>query len=263
MKEILHFAHGNGFPSLCYKQMLNQLEPFFDCHVIEKVGHTPKFPVTENWHYLVDEIEDNIKKISPNRPVIAVGHSLGGVLSVMLAIENPELFKAIILLDSPLIGKIKSSALKFCKIFGFIDRVTPAHQSKSRRHYWPDKQSAITYLKSRYLFKDFTDKCLDDYITYGMKKDEAGGYALCFNPRIEYQIYRTMPHILYKCEGKLTVPTALIYGRKSNIIKASVLRYMKKHYNVAGFPIEGGHMFPMEHPEETAKLIISTINKLI
>lgn len=263
MKEIIHFAHGNGFPSMCYKQLLNELEVNFDCYVIDRIGHSPHFPVTDNWHLLTHEIEDNIRKISPNKPVIAVGHSLGGVLSAMLAIDKPHLFKAIILLDSPLIGRIKSHTLWLCKTFGVIDRVTPAFQSKARRRYWENKKSLIDYLRNRKLFENFSDACLEDYITYGMQQDEAGGYSLRFNPCIEYQIYRTMPHNLFKNKGKLKVPTALIYGKNSNIIKASDLMYMKKNYNITSFPIEGGHMFPLEHPEKAGKLIIKTIRELL
>jgi len=56
--------------------------------------------------------------LQASEPVIAVGHSLGGVLSLMASIEAPHLFKAIVLLDAPIIGRLKSSLIRLSKNTG-------------------------------------------------------------------------------------------------------------------------------------------------
>ncbi|HHT0593081.1 TPA: alpha/beta fold hydrolase [Legionella anisa] len=260
MKELIHFAHGNGFPALCYKQMLDQLEKEFDYCYIDKIGHDPLFPVGENWHNLVLEVIASVKK-QADRPVVAVGHSLGGILSVLAAAEQPELFKAVIMLDSPLIGTFKSSMVRLAKALGIIDRVTPAFRTRSRRIYWKDHDQLMSYLKTRELFKTFTDACLNDYITYGLEyKDD--GYHLRFDRHIEYQIYRTIPHIIPNYEGKLLIPISLIYGDKSTVVGKMDVRYMKKYFNVTSHKIKGTHLFPMEHPEIVAKQIIKVVSGL-
>ncbi len=66
---------------------------------------------------------------------------------------------------------------------------------------------------------------------YGLRK-EKDGYHLRFNREIEYQIYRTIPHVLYQYEKKLIVPAALIYGDKSRVVDKFDLRYMKKHHGI-------------------------------
>ncbi len=260
MKEVLHFAHGNGFPSPCYKQLLQQLQQKFDCCYIDRVGHSPDFPVSENWHHLVNEVIDSIQTQS-SQPVIAVGHSLGGVLSLLAAIEQPLLFRAVIMLDSPLLGRFKSSIVRFSKALGVIDRVTPAFRTRERREHWENREQVVTYLKSRKLFKTFTDVCLNDYIEHGMQKND-DGYSLRFDPKIEYQIYRTIPHILHKYKGKLHVPTALIYGNKSNVVDSADIRYMEKSYGVLSYETKGTHMYPMEYPEDTCALILDVVDKL-
>jgi len=53
MKEVIHFAHGNGFPSPCYRQLLSGLEKEYDVKYIDRIGHNPLYPITENWHFLV------------------------------------------------------------------------------------------------------------------------------------------------------------------------------------------------------------------
>jgi pimeloyl-ACP methyl ester carboxylesterase len=260
MKELIYFAHGNGFPSLCYKQMLDCLAHEFDyCH-IDRVGHNPLFPVGENWHNLVLEVIASIRK-QADRPVIAVGHSLGGVLSLLAAIEQPDLFKAVIMLDSPLIGPFKSSMVRLAKTLGIIDRITPAFRTRGRRMHWEEHDQLIKYLKTRDLFKTFTDECLNDYITYGLDyKDD--GYYLRFDRDIEYQIYRTVPHVIPNYEGKLLTPSALIYGDKSTVVGKMDVRYMKKKFNVISYKTKGTHLFPMEHPQNVAKQIINIISCL-
>lgn len=257
MKEKLYFAHGNGFPAQCYSQLLKQLSIWYDCFYIDMIGHNPLFPVTENWHLLVNELLDDIQS-KVKQPVIAVGHSLGGVLSFFAAIEQPHLFKAVIMIDSPLLGRFKSNMLKLAKIMKVIDRVTPALRTRSRREHWRTKDELITYLKSRDLFKTFTTKCLQDYIDYGCELTTTG-YKLRFDRHIEYLIYRTIPHILHEYKGKLQVPAGLIFGEKSTVVTQRDAQYMRTHYNISSAQLPGTHMLPMEFPEEVA----NTINKLL
>lgn len=261
MRELIHFAHGNGFPSMCYKQLLEQLEYRFDYCYIDKIGHDPLFPVTENWQHLVSEVIQSVKS-QANQPVIAVGHSLGGVLSLLAAIKEPLLFKAVIMLDSPLIGRFKSSLIRLAKIFGMIEKMTPAYKTLGRRVYWPDYDKLTHYLKSRDLFKTFSPECLSDYITYGMEHKE-DGYYLRFNSHIEYQIYMTIPHVLPAFEGKLTLPGVLIYGDKSRVVDRMDIRYMKKYFNVTSIKIPGTHLFPMECPKEAAHKIIDAVDAIL
>lgn len=186
---------------------------------------------------------------------------MGGVLNLLAAIEHPELFKMVIMLDSPLIGTFKSSMVRLAKALGIIDRVTPAFRTRGRRMYWENKEQLINYLKTRDLFKTFTDACLNDYITYGLEYKE-DGYYLRFDRHIEYQIYRTIPHVIPTYEGKLSVPAALIYGDKSTVVGKMDVRYMKKYFNVASYKTKGTHLFPMEYPEIVAMQIIKIISGL-
>ncbi|CEK10472.1 alpha/beta fold hydrolase [Legionella hackeliae] len=261
MRELIHFAHGNGFPSRCYLQLLQALETQYDYCYIDKIGHNPLFPVTENWHLLVDEVIASVEQQSTT-PVIAVGHSLGGVLSLLAAIEKPSLFKAVVMIDSPLLGRFKSSIVRLAKALGIIDRVTPAFRTRGRREHWQSEEQIIEYLKSRDLFKTFAPACLQDYIEHGLRKTKEG-YILEFDRHIEYLIYRTIPHTLHEYEGKLTVPATLIYGDKSTVVDRLDIRYMKKHYNISSVKMSGTHMLPMEMPEQIAHQIFTVLNAIL
>ena len=83
-RAIIHFAHGNGFPSLAYRKLMNQLEMYgYEVIYIGKIGHNNDYPITDNWPYLVDELLLSIEK-QADAPVIAVGPSLGGMIRVVI-----------------------------------------------------------------------------------------------------------------------------------------------------------------------------------
>lgn len=260
MTDVIYFAHGNGFPSLCYRQLLDVLATRHECNYIDTIGHDPRFPVTENWDFLVDELLANIRK-QCSEPVIGLGHSLGGVLTLLAAIKEPALFKSIVMIDSPLFGRFKSSMVRLAKSLGMIDRLTPAHRTRGRRLHWQTREELVTYLKSRPLFRTFSDACLEDYIQFGFKKTDAG-YQLVFNTHIEYLIFRTIPHHLPHYEGQLQVPASLIYGDKSSVVDRFDVRYMTKKYHVNCYRLKGTHMLPMEHPEAVAKKIFCIVDEL-
>ncbi|MDF1678282.1 MAG: alpha/beta hydrolase [Legionellaceae bacterium] len=261
MKPVLHFAHGNGFPSPCYKQLLTLLEAVFDCCYIDKIGHTDTFPVEDNWQNLVDEVLESIRTQS-KEPVIAVGHSLGGVLSILAALKRPELFRAVILLDSPILSHFRARAVQLSKKMGWIDRVTPAHRTRTRRTHWKTREAALQYFKRRDLFKRFDDACLSDYIDYGMTHDTTG-YTLRFDVEIEYQIYRALPHTFTSYPKQLKVPAMLLYGSESNVIYPGDRRRMLQGYGIQSLKTQGTHMFPFEYPRETAALILKCLNSML
>lgn len=257
MREMIHFAHGNGFPSLCYSELFKRLETKYDLCYIDRIGHNPTYPVTESWDYLIEEIIDSVKRQS-SQPVIALGHSLGGVLSLLAAIREPQLFKSVIMIDSPLLGPFKSTMVRLAKALGVIDRITPASRTRGRRESWQDREELIHYLGNRELFKTFTEQCIADYIDYGLQKN-AEGYFLRFDRHIEYMIYRTIPHGLSQYEGRLTVPASVIYGDKSTIVYGADIRYMKKHYQIKAHKMPGTHMLPFEDPEGVSQQIFAIL----
>ena len=261
MREKIHFAHGNGFPSQCYSQLFKALTPHYECCFIDKIGHNPLYPVTENWTYLVDELIASVRS-QANEPVIALGHSLGGVLSMLAAIKEPSLFKAVVMLDAPLLGRMKSSMVKLAKLLGVIDHVTPAHRTRGRKQRWQSKEQLMTYLKSKPLFKTFSEACLQDYVDFGLQK-QADGYHLVFDSHIEYLIFRTIPHHLHQYAGKLTVPTALIYGAQSDVVDRFDVQNMRQRFHVKCFEIKGRHMFPMEAPEAVAEHIFRVLDAIL
>ncbi|WP_269531927.1 alpha/beta fold hydrolase [Chitinimonas sp. BJYL2] len=259
-KPALHFSHANGFPAGCYREMLGQLEPRYEIGYIDTLGHNPRFPVTDCWPNLVAETLDYIEK-NYDEPVIAVGHSLGGFLSFLSALQKPDYFKAIVLLDSPIFSRRTSLALKTAKLFGLIERITPGNGTRKRRRDWEDHEAAFRYFRDKKAFAEFTDASLRAYVEAGTIP-HAEGVRLRFDPEVEYQIYCGLPHIFPRYRGTLKVPTGFIGGARSAYVHPSDITQMREHFGIVIDSLDAGHLFPFEQPVQAAERIEAMIARL-
>lgn len=256
-KQIIHFAHANGFPAKTYNKLFYFLEDDFEIGFIERHGHNPDFPVTHDWKFLKDELKNEIQNSYKN-PVIGIGHSLGGVLHLLAAAENPGLYKQIILLDAPVISRLSSFGLKILKRANLMEKYSPARLTKFRRSVWQNETEAFEHFKKKEKFKDFDEDVLWDYVKHATEKSEKG-IELIFNPSIEARIYETIPVNLPKLRGKLKIPVSYIGGSNSREARLAKLGFMKKHFSINFYFLEGSHLFPLENPEKTARFIKKAI----
>ncbi len=253
IKKVIHFAHANGFPARTYSKIFDFLRHNYEIGFLERHAHDPQFPVTDGWNFLKDELRAEIKRRYDD-PIVGVGHSLGGVLHFLVAIENPHLYRKIILLDAPIISRLSSRGLHALKLTKLIDRFTPAQITVYRRNLWRTKEEAFEHFKKKEKFAAFDEDVLRDYVEYGTTETEKG-FELFFRPSVEAEIYRTIPHNLPQFRGRLTVPTAYIGGSDSREAKMARLSFMRKHFSIDFHFVAGSHLFPFEKPLETAALI--------
>lgn len=256
----LHFSHANSFPCGSYAQMLDALACEYDVGFIEMLGHDPRYPVTDCWPNLVRQSLDYIQA-RYNQPVIAVGHSLGGFVSFLCAIERPELFRAVVLLDSPIFCRYVSTMLWLGKRLGFIERLTPGRGSRTRRSEWPSVDAAMGHFRDKAMFASFDPACLRDYVQNGTVPSE-NGVRLKFEPEVEYRIYCGLPHIFPGLRGRLQVPTGFIGGRHSAYVRRADLWHMRRHFGIELAQFDGGHLFPMEKPIAAADAVRDMIASL-
>jgi len=245
---VLHFSHANGFPAACYRKMFSCLGSGFDIRYVNTIGHDPRHPVTDGWPHLVAELIEQVER--HGGPVLGVGHSLGGYLTALAALKRPALFRAIILLDSPILDRWRGTVFSMVKRFGLADRVTPAGLTRDRRAAWASPDEAYAHFRNKRAFRDFDPECLRDYVTLGMRPCPEG-VQLAFDPSIEYRIYRTFPHDLARDLHRLRVPAGVICGRESAESRRLGLATTRRHFRVAR--VAGSHLFPFEHPEDAAR----------
>lgn len=252
MSQQVFFAHANGFPSGTYGKLFAALAPEFNVAHLHQHAHDPRFPVDDNWLNLVDELIHHLEQ--QPEPVWGVGHSFGGVLHLHAALRCPQLYKGVVMLDSPVLTRTDQWVIRAAKRFGFIDRLTPAGRTLGRREEFSDLAAARQYFAGKSLFREFDPQCFDDYLQHGLHP-VGDRLRLRFDPATEISIYRGVPHISPGRARQLKVPLALVRGHSSRVV-------MRHHvYGVGRLPMgeslsmPGGHMFPLERPQDTAQML--------
>jgi len=257
-QPLLHFAPANGFPGGSYRSLFKPLEASYRIVSLDRLGHHPRYPVGHNWQSLASELLEHLDDRCGQEPVIGVGHSLGGVVTYLAALQAPERFQQLILLDPPLMTGLDSLGLKLAKRLGFIDRVTPAGITRGRRSTWPDKEAARKYFQSKKLFSRFHPQALADYVEAGTEADANHGVRLRFEPRVEVAIFRNLADHLSGSHKKLQVPVSLIRGMESDLMTVARERKLRR-MGFTCYQVPGGHMFPLENPEMTRRTLLQAI----
>jgi len=240
--------------------MLGELGRHYRVGWIEAIGTDPRYPVSEGWPRLVSQLIDEIERARHGAPVYAVGHSLGGYLTLLAALRRPDLFRAIVLLDAPVIGALRGRVLGATKRLGIVDRVTPAGAVRDRRSHWDSRAQARQHFRTRRLFRNFAEQCLDDYVRHGLVERD-GALRLRIDPAIEYQIYRTIPHHMSRGLRSLRVPAGFIGGERSDVVRRAGLAATRKVCALR--MVAGGHLFPLEHPLEAAAAVVGLLGELV
>jgi pimeloyl-ACP methyl ester carboxylesterase len=260
-KPLLHFCHGNSFPSGTYRQMLDALGAHYEVHRTDMVGHDPRYPVDDNWSNLVDELIADIER--HGRPAILVGHSLGGMLSTMAAARRPQLARCVVMLDSPVVAGWRALAWRLVKLLGKGSRVSPGRFSERRRNIWPDRAAAHAHFMSKDIFKAWAPGVLDDYLDVGLKPHPEG-VQLRFDRGVETAIYNSLPHHMGQLIGRdFPVPVGFIGATRSEELRQAGLSSTRKLVGDHFVMTEGSHLYPLEHPERAARLVHEMVLRLL
>lgn len=258
-KPLIQFSHANGFPGSTYQQIYSSLRDFYDIDYIDTYAGEEEYQVTDNWSDLTQQLIDRIR--NHNKPVIAIGHSLGGVLSLMAASKCPDLIKMVIMLDAPYFAWHKRIGILFMKLLDKTHILTPGGRNVlSRRREWSSVDEVIEYMGTKSLFDGFSPECLRDWARYATYEIGAKR-RLKIDPEIEYRIYGTLPHIGIPRSVMKKLNVVSIVGKNTNVVGWLDRFIMKNYYGVKMHTLPGGHMFPFQHPKATSALIHEIISK--
>lgn len=266
--ETLHFAVANGFPPGVYTPLLM---PFTGQYRVislppRALWGSPPPAEQVNWRDSVTrDLLDGLRHHNL-RNVIAVGHSFGGIASMLAVLAEPERFKALILLDPTILSHEVIAGLEALKAQDAMDQMPLAARALKRRRDFASHDEAFDYFRVRSLFADWDDAALKLYVQHGTRASEGGGVTLTWTP--EWEAYYFMNGYtgiwsdLPALDGQ--VPTLIIRGAESDTFIASSAEEVRRllpsaHYaEVAGH----GHLFPMSNPAETGRLMKSFLDAL-
>ncbi len=263
-KPVIHFAHANGVPSKVYQKLFDQLSDQYEVVYVPLIGPDKRYPITNQWPHLVDQIIDSVVQQGKGQPVIGLGHSLGSVLTLMASYKRPDLFSQVIMLDPPLIVGRHAFAFHMAKLFHpkTVDKLTPAGLSVRRRDHWDSREQASESLRPKGFYKDFDPDCFQAYIDFALTEDPLrGGVTLTIPKADEVAIFRTNPSLWWLPTPKPKMPVHLLVGQNSAFYKRGFPQLTQRKLGIPFRVTEGGHMFPLEHPTEVVALLKSLIQQ--
>lgn len=259
---VLHFVHANSFPAGTYRLFFEHLRHHYDVQALPMHAHNPDYPVTNGWPHLMRELQDELAA-RYSEPVILVGHSMGGMLSLMVAKARPDLVRCVVLLDSPVIAGWRAFLLRVAKRTGVDKKFSPARASERRKHLWQDMKSAYQHYASKPMFASWPEEVLLDYMNHGLVPHPEG-VTLRFSRDTETAVYRSLPHHLGELvKRSFPVPVGFVGGVDSAECRQAGLAATRRLVGHHFTQIAGGHLFPMESPRLAANAVHRMIQSLL
>ena len=259
--ERLHFLHANGYPPDCYQLLFAHLQKHY--HVfgmkLRPLWDGATREGLKDWH----PFSDDLLKFLPShtsQPVIGVGHSIGGVVTLRAAMKKPENFRALILLDPVLFVPPFLAGWKFIRAIGLGDKIHPLiPAAKRRRRTFDNLESVFNGYRRRDIFQYMNDDSLKAYINGITKPKAGGGFELVYSPEWEAHIYLTglQDFDIWSRLPAFDVPTLIIRGAKTDTFLENAERLVKKkNPKIQVHTMQKAtHLLPLEYPQEVAEII--------
>jgi pimeloyl-ACP methyl ester carboxylesterase len=255
---LLHLAHANGFPPGAYRQLAVALTDGY--HVVGLPAR-PLWPGSDpaeapNWHPLAHDLLWAFDELQLSG-ILALGHSLGGVLTLWAAIARPSLFRAVILVEPVILPPVWLWYLRLLRRLGLGARQPLVQSALHRRRVWPSRQECFAHFRGKSVFARWSDDALWDYVNAGTRLREDGSAELRYPVDWEAHLFATAPADVWHGLHRLTVPALVLRGQDSRtFMPAAQARLARRLLQSQSVTIaDAGHLVPMERPAETARLI--------
>ncbi len=259
---VIHLAVANGFPPGSYKGLLLPLTVRYRVVSLPPRALWPESDTLEkpdSWQALADDLLTGLR-VYDLTDVIAVGHSFGGVASMLAAIEEPERFRGLCLLDPTVLPPPVLAMVEQARRQGVLDQMPLAVGARRRRSRFADEEEAFFYWRAKPLFRDWSDRALRDYVESTLRLAEDGsGLELAWSPEWEAHYYETIDTRIWEIVPRLRglLPTLVIAGETTDTFTAEAASKMHELLPEATYAtVPGhGHLFPLSAPDATRALI--------
>ncbi|MFT5812496.1 MAG: pimeloyl-ACP methyl ester carboxylesterase [Psychroserpens sp.] len=262
----IHLLHGTGFSSMTLAAMASQLPKDWSIWLTDVPGHgnstqpTTRMP---NWQKMANTVADAIylqANVKENGPLIGIGHSMGGVLTLLAAVKYPDLFSEIILLDPVLFKTEMIIAQQLMRATGTWRKGALVKSVANRTSTWPNLAIMKESIANKSFYKAWHPQVISDYCESSSSASNNDSVQLSCQPNWEASIFGSYPKGLWRAIYKINIPVEILIANKSYFfIPAAVKRAAKINKTIQWQTFGQHHCFPMEQPIETAKKITELI----
>lgn len=257
------FLHATGFNARTYASMLAPLGERFPLWALDARGHghttlAPKIFGYTSWRRHRDDVIAVLEKNAAH-PVTLAGHSMGAIVSLLVAARRPDLVAGLALIE-PVIMPAALYALFELPLSPLIQRrLFPlARAALRRRAHFASREEALEGFIGRGVFKTFPPEAVEDYVADGLIEDEKrGGFKLACTPLFEAATYCAQRHDPWAAFRRVNQPLVLLRGEHRSTVQAATahrLAALKPEARIA--LVEGAsHMLPIERPDRARAAI--------
>lgn len=250
-KTLLHFMPGTAFGCKIYWPFLSKLAEHVDIFWHDYQGHGASDSGNDEfhgWRAVVDRAKDVVRQHeleSRYDNIIGMGHSYGGCMTIILAGENPDLFKHLLLTDPFMVPEKQEESYR---------TMIPMLSEKTRKKdpTWESESSYREYLAARFMFKNWEEPAIQATVAHNLFKNESGHLELRCSPIIEAGVYEDVVPALWPNVSKLKLPVKIISGNQTVPFFAEAHKLASEMKdNISLTKVEGGHNFMQEHIDDS------------
>jgi len=263
-KGTLLFLHANSYSAGMYGSLLEPLYNNYEVWAPDLPGHGNSHWTgrVQSWENLADYYIKHLERIKLPMPFIGMGHSIGGVVIMLMAIKRPNWFSKTIFLDPVLLPKSLLWIIRGLHFTSLTHLIPLAKAANRRKSLFSSRQAALDHFSSKQVFSRWQPQFLEGYVDHCLHPLDSGEWQLSCAPQLESSIYQSLPLNAWKFPKKLQVPSLFLIGNHSDTVdKRGVQRLKNTSRNHVVNGVEGGHLFPFEKPEESMALIKDFLNQ--
>ena len=197
------------------------------------------------WSGMADDLTAVIDALSPGRPVLAVGHSMGGSAIILAETARPGLverawtYEPILLRAAPVATGPDGPAI--------------AVGARGRRASFGSRQEAFDRYASRPPLSGLDPRALQAYVDHGFVDEPGGGVTLCCRPENEAAVFENHNAGAFEAVGLITVPFVMAASGDgvgpAELVRSAADLY--PHLSLVDYP-DLTHFGPLQEPDRLA-----------
>lgn len=250
-RQVALLIHGWSSSWYAISPLLPIVNQRYRCLAVDLPGFGASPPLKERATIegYVELLATLIREIS-KKPVVLLGHSMGGMISVSLTLRYPELVERLVLLCPTISGKLSMFINMFMSPFVFMERFAPTR--KLVEVLEPQMVSMTDRLLRPALFADRSGITRQEYERIRADARRPG------QGRVRAECFRAMrENDLRDKLGKIHTPALIIWGMEDNTVPlrdASVVAQEWPDADLRVIP-NAGHWPQFETPEITERYV--------
>lgn len=229
--KSLILIHGAGGDSLVFEKILVALPPAVKGYALDLPGHgqSEGDPCSDIMEY-AEKVSSFIKVVNPTRPRYLLGHSMGGAVALLTALEQPDLIESVVVIGSG--ARLKVSPQ-------FLEQLAKGELS-------PEFLSLG--------FAEDTPSAIKEEFLKRAAEVPVSTYARDFTACNRFDISQRL--------GELRVPLYILVGSEDRLTPVKMSLSLNQSVFSSSLTVieNGGHFVMLEKPDEVLRSILQFIS---